>query len=96
VYNTGTRENLGAQVDFQVATIFIDGVALTNNQPSYDGRPNSNYNTINFNEQTVKAGGHFVFVGKSSQPSQNFNLGSHQLKIVTVRGSHFETMFTGP
>jgi FlaG/FlaF family flagellin (archaellin) len=86
VYNTGTKANLGTDtgVDLTVATIYVNGTALTN--PSG--------NTINFNSYTVSAGSHVTIKGQWSQSFQSGN--TYDFKIVTLRGSNFEAQYTAP
>lgn len=89
VYNSGTQANLGAAVNLNVATIYVNGSALINNQAD----AGSNYGTINFNEQSVNAGQHVQFIGESSQPLTS---GTHEITIVTMRGSNFKEPFNMP
>ena len=89
VFNSGTTANLGTNVNFQVANIYVDGVALTNAQ----GDKSSNVGTISFNEITVDAGQHVEFTGQSPQILTS---GLHELKVVTERGSNFNTQFDVP
>jgi len=84
VYNTGTKANLGTDVDLTVATIYVDGSALN---------PLSNSNTIDFN-QKISAGNHVAIVGKWSETFQSGN--TYDFKIVTMRGSNFEVQYTAP
>ncbi len=86
VYNSGTQANLGATVNLNVATIYVDGSALKNNQAD----AGSNLGTINFNEQPVNAGQHVQFIGESAQPVAK---GTHEITIVTMRGSNFKEQF---
>jgi hypothetical protein len=87
VYNSGTEANLGTAVNLNIATIYVDGSALTNNQAG------SNYGTINFNEQSVNAGQNVQFIGESSQPIAS---GTHEITVVTMRGSSFKEQFDVP
>ena len=87
VYNPSTRGNLGADVDLQVTTIFVDGRALQNADASSE-----NHLTINFNDQTVNAGEHAVFKATSMPPLETGIM--YNLKIVTLRSSSFESQFT--
>jgi hypothetical protein len=84
VYNTGTKTNLGtdANVDLTVATIYVNGSALTN--------PSS---TMNFN-QLIPAGNHVEIVGQWSEAFQSGN--TYDFKIVTIRGSNFEVQYKAP
>ena len=85
VYNTGTKANLGtdANVDLTVATIYVNGSALTN--------PSSS--TMNFN-QLIPAGNHVEIVGQWSEAFQRGN--TYDFKIVTIRGSNFEVQYKAP
>jgi flagellin-like protein len=98
VYNVATKANLGTDVDFKVAAIYVDDVALINNRGNLD--PNSpdynpNKGTINFNEQLVSAGTHMTFTCYSSNP---FGSGTHEhdITIATLRGSNFKDQFKLP
>jgi FlaG/FlaF family flagellin (archaellin) len=81
VYNTGTQANLGTDVSLTVATIYVNGTALTN--------PSSN--TIAFN-QLVGTGDHVAIPGQlpGSETFQSGNI--YDFKIVTIRGSNFEVL----
>ena len=86
VDNTGTQANLGANsgLDITIATIYANGTALTTS-------PNGN--NIEFNT-LVSAGTHKPVVGYWSgtfQSGANYNF-----KIVTSRGSNFETQYKAP
>jgi flagellin-like protein len=96
VYNVATKTNLGTDVDFKVAAIYVDGVALINTQGNSDHSSpdyNPNHDTINFNEQTVKAGMHITFTGDSLNSLGN---GPHDITIATQRGSNFKDQFGKP
>jgi flagellin-like protein len=78
VYNVGTKTNLGTDsgMDITIATIYVNGTALTN--------PVST--TIDFKNYVVNAGSHLTIKG-----SGFFNVGNtYDFKIVTTRGSNFE------
>jgi FlaG/FlaF family flagellin (archaellin) len=85
VFNPSTRLNQGTDVDLTVATIYVDGAAVTNM------RSGTNHDTINFKEQVIEAGKHATFI--CSVPP-NLGTTAHVLKIVTMRSSTFETAFT--
>ncbi|MCW3996396.1 MAG: hypothetical protein NWE98_09670 [Candidatus Bathyarchaeota archaeon] len=85
IYNAGTRENLGTDVNFKVSTLYVDGAWVAN----VGSDAGDNYETVKFDEKIVRAGQHVLFVGAwLSTP------GEHYLKVVTVRGSSFEVLFT--
>ena len=87
VYNTGTATNLGTNVDLTIASIYVNGVALTTtNSPS--GPISSNV--------LVGAGDH-VSIDGWYWPSGGFQSGqTYDFKIVTARGSNFEVQYTDP
>jgi flagellin-like protein len=97
VYNAATKANLGTDVDFKVAAIYVDGVALINTRgSSIPGSPdyNPNHDTINFNDwPAVKAGMHMAFTGDALNSIGN---GRHDITIATQRGSNFKDQFDKP
>lgn len=83
VYNSGTAANLGANsgVDITISGIYASGLELA---PSDGG---------NFNQFVIPAGAHVTIpcewppsTGMSFQPGYTYDF-----KIVTMRGSNFET-----
>jgi hypothetical protein len=85
---------LGRAVDFKVAAIYVDGIALINgggssvpSSPDY----NPNYGTIKFDEQLARAGQHIVFTCSTSLGD-----GPHNIAIATQRGSNFKDQFNLP
>ncbi|MCW4002937.1 MAG: hypothetical protein NWE95_03370 [Candidatus Bathyarchaeota archaeon] len=86
VYNAGTRANLGTDVDFEVATIFVNGSPLINVKDD----AGSNGGTINFNEQTVEAGKSATFLCSWEAPKQFVSGQTYTFKVVTMRSSSFE------
>jgi flagellin-like protein len=91
VYNAATKANLGTDVDLNVATIYVDGLALINNDPTSI----TNYNTINFKDKPVKAGDHVIFICRLSSTSPTL-IGTHDIAITTLRGSNFKDQFNIP
>lgn len=88
VYNSATKDNLGEDIELQVATIYVDGIALKNADSSAN---NPNLGTINFNEKQVDAGDHAVF---TCSPTNTIGNGMHYITIATQRGSSFKGQFT--
>lgn len=88
VYNPGTQENLGTDVNFEVTTIFVNNAPLINCKG--DSSSNPNFDSIYFNEkeQLVRAGESVTFEGKWSE---NFDPDrAYTFKFVTMRGSIIE------
>jgi flagellin-like protein len=92
VYNAATKANMGSDIDLKVATIYVDSIALINN----DQTSSSNYNTINFNDKLVAPGAHVVFTCKLSSTSPTLGNGPHDIAIATQRGSNFKDQFNVP
>lgn len=92
VYNVATKANLGTDVYLNVATIYVDSLALIN--PA-----NPVPDSINFynKAEPVEAGEHMVFIGRLP-PTIPIPLvpGLHDITIVTYRGSNFKDQFKVP
>jgi len=89
VYNTGTATNLGTNIDLTVVAIYVNNTALTT----------SSATGINFNV-AVGAGDHITIDGylqPVGNPVEIFQPGStYDFRVVTMRGSSFQTLYTDP
>jgi len=96
VYNPGTQQNLGTDVDFEVTTIFVNNSPLKNNKGDLGSNPN--FGTINFNEEDnkVKAGESATFLCLWEAPKEFENGYTYTFKFVTLRGSIFEVNYHAP
>jgi|WetSurMetagenome_2_1015567.scaffolds.fasta_scaffold29390_4 flagellin-like protein len=89
IYNAATKANMGSDVDLNVATIYVDGLALINNDQT-----SINRDTINFNDKLVGSGEHVMFICKLSSASFLLSSGTtHDITIATIRGSNFKDQF---
>lgn len=89
VYNTATQANLGTNsgIDITVATIYVNGVALTTSQGG---------NSIEFNKviRSDTADAHQSIVGYWSGTFQSGI--TYNFKVVSARGSNFDLQYTAP
>jgi flagellin-like protein len=89
IYNAATKANLGTDVYLNVATIYVDNLALIN--PDNPG-------SINFynKDKPLEAGKHMVFTGSLPSTNPYLSEGPHDITIVTYRGSNFKDQFNVP
>jgi len=82
LYNVATQTNLQADsgVDTTIEAIYVNGTALTNPLT----------NDISFTDYVITAGSHVTVMGFSS-PGFFQSGNSYIFKVVTVRGSNFES-----
>ena len=89
LYNTATQANLGtnAGIDITIATIYVNGQALTTNSAG---------GTIEFNT-LVNAGTHQTVIGYYKANPVAFQSGNvYTFKVVTARGSSFASEYKAP
>ena len=89
VYNVATQENMGSDVIVKIAGIYVNGVALVNN--NQESSTNPNYGTINFDEIKIEAGTHEQLFGDFQSLPTGY---TYEVRVETVRGSTFLSTIT--